>query len=86
MLWFNYILGSNFISFCSKFVFIHYNTRKKKKIKFELRIKLYHNIYIHAVQIKDIMYRPITKRFCSTITLFGRMRECTFTKSNLRSK
>ena len=43
MLWFNFILGSNFI-------FLLFQIR----FHFELRIKLYHNIYIHAVQIKDI--------------------------------
>ena len=45
MLWFNFILSSNFIFLCFKLIIIHYNTQKQKKIKFEPRIKLNHNIY-----------------------------------------
>ena len=37
MLWFNFILGLNFI-------FPNYHTQKQKKIKFKPRIKLNHNI------------------------------------------
>ena len=44
-LWFNFILSSNFIFLCFKLIIIHYNTQKQKKIKFEPRIKLNHNIY-----------------------------------------
>ena len=47
MLWFNFILGSNFIILCFKLIIIHYDTQKQKIIiKFELRIKLNHNINI----------------------------------------
>ena len=45
MLWFNFILGSNVIFLCLKLIIIHYNTQKQKKIKFEPRIKMNHNIY-----------------------------------------
>ena len=45
MLWFNFVLGSNFIFLCFKLIIIHYNTQKQKKIKFEPRIKLNHNIH-----------------------------------------
>ena len=41
MLWFNLILGSNFILLCFKL--INYNNQKQKKVKFEPRIKLNHN-------------------------------------------
>ena len=43
MLWFNFILGSNFIFLCFKFIIKHYNTQKQKETKFEPRIKLNHN-------------------------------------------
>ena len=46
MLWFNFILGLNFIFFCLKLILIHYQTQKQKKIKFKPRIKLNHNIYM----------------------------------------
>ena len=42
MLWFNFVLGLNFISFVS---IIHYHTPNPRKIKFKARIKLNHNIY-----------------------------------------
>ena len=45
MLWFNFVLGSNFIFLCFKLIIVHYNTQKQKKIKFEPRIKLNHNIH-----------------------------------------
>ena len=38
MLWFNFILGSNFIFLCFKLVIIHYNTQKQKKTKFKPKI------------------------------------------------
>ena len=46
MLWFNFILGLNFISLCSKLITIDYHTPKQRKIKFKPRIKLNHNTYI----------------------------------------
>ena len=45
MLWFNLILGLNFISLCFKLIIIHYHTQKQREIKFKPRIKLNHNIY-----------------------------------------
>ena len=45
MLWFNFILGLNFIFLCFKLIIIHYHTLKQKKIKLTPRIKLNHNIY-----------------------------------------
>ena len=46
MLWFNFILGVNFISFCFKLIITHYHTQKQREIKFKTRIKLNHNIHI----------------------------------------
>ena len=46
MLWFNFILGSNFISLCFKIIIIHYYTPKQAEIEFKPRIKLNHNISI----------------------------------------
>ena len=46
LLWFNFILGLNFILFCFKLIIIYYHTQKQKKMKFKPRIKLNHNIFI----------------------------------------
>ena len=46
LLWFNFILGLNFIFFCFKLSIIHYHTQKQRKMKFKPRIKLNHNITI----------------------------------------
>ena len=46
MLWFNFIVGSNFIFLCSKLIIIDYHTQKQRKIRFKPRIKLNHNIDI----------------------------------------
>ena len=43
-LWFNFKLGSNFISLCFKLIMIHYHALKHKGIKFKPNIKLDHNI------------------------------------------
>ena len=45
MLWFNFILSWNFIFLCFKLSIIHYDTPQQKKIKFEPRIKLNHNMH-----------------------------------------
>ena len=45
LLWFNFILGLNFIFFCFKLIIVYYHTQKQKKIKFKPRIKLNHNIF-----------------------------------------
>ena len=43
MLWFNFILGLNFIFFCFKLIIKYYHTQKQKKIEFKPRIELNHN-------------------------------------------
>ena len=48
MLWFNFILGLNFIFFCFKLIIIHYHTPKQRKIKFKPKIKLNHNMYVSS--------------------------------------
>ena len=50
MLWFNFILGLNFIFFCFKIIITNYHTQKQKKIQVEPRIQLNHNIYIVAIK------------------------------------
>ena len=45
MLWFNFILDLNFISFCLKLIIILYHSPKTRKIKFKTRIKLNYNIF-----------------------------------------
>ena len=46
VLWFNFILGSNFILFCFCFlgIVMYDNEFETKELKFEPRIKLNHNI------------------------------------------
>ena len=46
MLWFNFILGLNFIFLCFKLIIIYYHTQKQRKIKFKPKTKLNHNMYI----------------------------------------
>ena len=49
MLWFNIILGLNFIFLCFKLIILHYYCNPKtREIKFKPGIKLNHNIYIHV--------------------------------------
>ena len=45
MLWFNFILGLNFLFFCFKLIIVHYHTQTQKKVKLKPRIKLNHKIY-----------------------------------------
>ena len=49
MLWFNFLLGLNFVFFCFKLIIIHYHTQKQKKIQFKPRRKLNHNRYLGSV-------------------------------------
>ena len=49
MLWFNFIIGLNFISLCFKLIVIYYHTPKQREIKFKPRIKLNHNMYFPVV-------------------------------------
>ena len=44
LLWFNFVLGLNFIFFCFKLIILHYHTYCQRKIKFKPRTKLDHNI------------------------------------------
>ena len=43
MLWFNFILGLNFILLCVKLIIIYYHTPTQKKLKFKPATKLNHN-------------------------------------------
>ena len=45
MLWFNFILGSNFILLRFKLIIMYYCTQKQRKIKLEPRLKLNRNSY-----------------------------------------
>ena len=54
LLWFNFILGLNFIFLCFKLVIIHYHTQKQKKIKFKPRIKLNHNNAMFSEDVAQI--------------------------------
>ena len=54
MLWFNFILGFNFIFLCFNFIIIHYHTRKQRKIKLKPGIKLNHNITLYESEIWPI--------------------------------
>ena len=58
MLWFNFILGLIFISFCFKLIIIHYHAQKQWKIKIKPRIKLNNNMYTRLC--KDEI-KPSTK-------------------------
>ena len=44
LLWFNFILGSNFIFLCLKLIVLYYHPLNQREIKFKQRIKLNHNI------------------------------------------
>ena len=48
MLWFNFILGLNFIFLCFKLIIIHSHILKQREIKFKPRTKLNHNIYVRC--------------------------------------
>ena len=39
MLWFNFILGINFIFLCFKLIIIHYRTQKQRKIQMSTKDK-----------------------------------------------
>ena len=58
MLWFHFILDSNFIFFCFKLIIIHYNTQTQKKIKFVPRIKLNHNVYMVFNLFSPVIFLP----------------------------
>ena len=47
LLWFSFILGTNFIFLCFKLIIIHnYHTPKQRKIKFNARIKVNQTIVV----------------------------------------
>ena len=46
LLWFNFILGLNFIFYCFKLIIIHNHTQKQREMKFKPRTKLNYNIFI----------------------------------------
>ena len=56
MLWFNFILGLNFIFLCFKLIIIHYRTQKQRKMKFKPRTKLNHNIYIEKLNNVTLIF------------------------------
>ena len=77
MLWFNFMLGLNFIFLCFKLIIIHYHTPKQREIKFKPRIKLNHNIatsllYFGGVHRELTSYTHVTKMtiVCLFICLF----------------
>ena len=69
MLWFNFILGLNFIFLCFKLIIIHYHTQKQREIKFKPRIKLNHNIYINGSSYYMGALWFLTFRFWSSIKM-----------------
>ena len=57
MLWFNFILGLNFIFLCFKLIIIHYHTQNQRKTNFKARVKLNHNIYLnHGLSEEEMEY------------------------------
>ena len=64
MLWFNFILGLNFIFLCFKLIIMHYLTQKQWKIKFKPRMKLNHNTY----HIKYLSYWQTDRVTAATTT------------------
>ena len=49
MLWFNFILGLNFIFLCFRLIIIHYHNLKQREMKFKPRTKLNLNIYLSCI-------------------------------------
>ena len=49
VLWFNFILGVNYISLCLKLIIIHYHTQQQTEKKIKPSIKLDHNIYYRNI-------------------------------------
>ena len=57
MLWFNFILGLNFISICFKLIIIHYQTPKQRELNFKPRKNMTHNKYLLLI-IKCGLFFP----------------------------
>ena len=53
MLWFNFILGLNFIFLSFKLIIIYYHTPKQRKLKFQPRIKLNRKILYTVLKSID---------------------------------
>ena len=72
ILWFNFIHGSNLFSFVPNS--LSYHNQKQKKVKFEPRIKLNHNIYMVCLLFATVYwYKSLqfVKRIKhNTLTLF----------------
>ena len=62
MLWFNFILGLNFLFFFFNLIFINYHTQKEKKINFKPWIKLNHNTYKppFAITLKEVSSNSVS--------------------------
>ena len=60
MLWFDFILGLNYIFFCFKLIIVHYYTQKQKRIEFKPRIKLNHDIYT----LTEMRIQKHDREFC----------------------
>ena len=63
MLWFNFILGWNYISRCFKLIIVYYHTQKRKKIEFKPRTELNHNIMICTLFITNPVFPTATPSF-----------------------
>ena len=72
MLWFKFIVGSNFIFLCLKLITTDYHTPKQRKINLSHRIKLNHhtyNSYIRGFMViiktnKNNVYSLMNKQEC----------------------
>ena len=82
LLWFNFILGSNFIFLCFLLIIIHYHTQKQRKIKFEPSIKLNHNIFCKIEQdncliiqqiVNETLFAARKLQLCSALQDLGRI-------------
>ena len=69
MLWFNFILGLNFIFHCFKLIIIHYHIQTQREIKFKPRTKLNHNIYMTVAQSLEDSF-PLAKMVLKTVPHF----------------
>ena len=86
MLWFNFILGLNFIFFCFKLIIIHYHTQKQKKIKLKPSIKLNHNIYLKKGDYSALILVQNSSKVTKKVLVFRKVvRSCSLTKSCSKS-
>ena len=81
MLWFNFILGLNFIFFCFKLIIIHYHTQKQKKIKLKPSIKLNHNIYFKKGGYSALILVQNSPKVTKKVLVFRKVvRSCSLKK------